>query len=391
MEYSEYDFSYYELLIDDWNFMGTIASTYRPQNILELFCEEDKIKENDKNFDENYISYSCSSSVFLQRLNILGITGNKIDEISKYYNKNDIIETFNLLIEEKLDNENDIDLYLYKLNNYDNKYKQNKFLNDYRTFDDEKQYKFSFIDFRILLYMLVKNLKQQMDITIQFYTPQNSEKYYPIISNYHNIKKNIFQNSKTVILTEGKSDINMLENCLKLLYPDLSYLYSFFDFNTLKVEGSVNDITNKLKILISAGFINRMIIIIDNDYAANCEYTKIKNILEKYNNYKVIRLPDINIAKEYPVQDNNGNIVKKDINGKAVSIEFFTGKDIILNDNYYVKFNNSSQGSINKKSTIKQQFKNKINSIRNGNTQLEDYDWEEIKLLFNKIFNAFNN
>ncbi len=388
---NQIDFSYYELYIgEDLDFFGPISHVYRPHYLIELFCEEDRIGYNNENYDENYISYSCNSLVFLQRLKILGITDNKINEIAKYYKIEDILETFDLLLKEKLYNEDDIDAYLYKLNSYDNKYKNNTFLNDYRAFNDEKQYKFAFIDFRILLYLLIKNFKQQTNITIQFYSSQSNQKYSPL-TEYHNIKKYIVQDSKTIILTEGKSDIDILQACLKLLYPGLSYLYSFFDFNTLHVEGSVNSIVNKLKILISAGFINRMIIIIDNDYAANCEYNKLKNILKNYSNYRIIKLPEIDIAKKYPVKDGNGNIVKEDINNRAVSIEFFTGKDIISNSKYYVSSVNSKQYSINDKGAIQQQFKNKIKSILDGKSVLQDYDWSEMKQLFNKIFNAFND
>ena len=106
---NQIDFSYYELYIgEDLDFFGPISYVYRPHYLIELFCEEDRIGYNNENYDENYISYSCNSLVFLQRLKIFGITDNKINEISEYYKIEDILETFDLLLKEKLYNEDDI-------------------------------------------------------------------------------------------------------------------------------------------------------------------------------------------------------------------------------------------------------------------------------------------
>ena len=195
-------------------------------------------------------------------------------------------------------------------------------------------------------------------------------------------------------MAEGSSDINIIEKGLKLLYPELAYLYSFFDFGMINTQGSVDDIPNKLKILISAGFSNRMIVILDNDVAGNKVYNKILDMCLP-NNYRIMKLPEIELAFKYPTIDENNFKNEENVNGRAVSIEFFVGKDILCNNNkfYPVMWKGSQigiegcQGELKSKTKIQKSFYKTIKKLNSNN--LNNYNFDEMKLLLEKIFTIF--
>lgn len=59
---------------------------------------------------------------------------------------------------------------------------------------------------------------------------------------------------KTIILTEGKFDAEVISKSIELLYPFMSKFYSFMNFSEYKVQGSTNFLTHYLKAFIAAGF-----------------------------------------------------------------------------------------------------------------------------------------
>lgn len=202
-------------------------------------------------------------------------------------------------------------------------------------------------------------------------------------------------NDKIIIITEGSSDINILKPSLKFLYPHLYEYYSFMDFKSFKTQGSANSLLQTIKAFASAGIKNKTIALFDNDTAARDVLSTI-NIESFPSNFKILKFPELEIAKNYPTLGPSGQ-VGMDINGLACSIEIFTGSDVLNNGNgsYYPiqwkgynKKLNSYQGEILEKKKVQEKFQQKLEQTKTNRKQIQD--WSGIRKIYEMIFNAYN-
>ena len=106
------------------------------------------------------------------------------------------------------------------------------------------------------------------------------------------------RHGKIIILTEGKMDRRILEDSLRLLYPHLADYFSFMDFETSKAEGGAGALVNTVRSFIGAGIMNRTIALFDNDTAAG-EALRSLALIAIPENIKIMRLPDIELARNY--------------------------------------------------------------------------------------------
>ncbi len=203
-----------------------------------------------------------------------------------------------------------------------------------------------------------------------------------------------FCDSKTIILTEGSYDAEVISKSMRLLYPFMSKFYSFIDFSVANVQGSANFLTHYVKAFIGAGIQNRVIALYDNDAAGHNEMDSLKNIVLP-DNFRIMTLPDIALAENYPTigptKDESLNI-----NGKACSIELYLGGDVLADQNRlssimwkgYIDKIGIYQGEIINKSNIQKRFEQKLKEAeKNGVKDFEN--WRELDLLLNTLFNAF--
>jgi hypothetical protein len=205
-----------------------------------------------------------------------------------------------------------------------------------------------------------------------------------------------FSVSKTIILTEGKYDAEVISKSMTVLYPYMRKYYSFIDFSTSNIQGSANFLTHYVKAFIGAGIQNRIIALYDNDAAGRSEIELLKGI-SLPSNFKIITLPHIEIGENYPTigptKDECFNI-----NGKACSIELFLGRDVLTeNGNLipvmwkgYVDRIGTYQGEITKKSEIQKWFDKKVEYTKQ-NATINVEDWKEMDLLLNTLFQLFVN
>ncbi len=199
---------------------------------------------------------------------------------------------------------------------------------------------------------------------------------------------------KTIILTEGKFDANVISCAMHLLYPHLEKCYSFVNFSDYKIQGSTSFLTHYFKLFIASGIQNRVIALYDNDAAGLAELTELNKIALP-NNFRAMHLPDLELANDYPTLGPIRN-EKTNINGKACSIELYLGRDILQeNGNYvpiqwkgFVDKTQTYQGEIIHKGQIQERFRQKLNVATESNT-FDAEQWSEMIILLESIFSAF--
>lgn len=142
------------------------------------------------------------------------------------------------------------------------------------------------------------------------------------------LERDLFKfDQKTIIMTEGTTDVTCLQKYISRFYPRVLKYYYFMDFEIAGSQGSTSFLTHYLKAFIGAGITNKIIALYDNDTAGNAEIQMLHN-LDIPNNIRVFKLPNIEIANDYPTIGPTG-MMNYNINGSAVSIEMFLGRKAI--------------------------------------------------------------
>lgn len=134
----------------------------------------------------------------------------------------------------------------------------------------------------------------------------------------------------TVIIAEGSADMAILKRSLQKLYPYVTDYFTFFDYDTPKVDGGASYLVKFLRAFAAARINTNIIAIFDND-AAGTDAFNIARSVTLPTNITVMRLPDIELARAYPTRGPQGNH-SVDINGRAVSIELFLGRHNLMRD-----------------------------------------------------------
>ena len=133
-----------------------------------------------------------------------------------------------------------------------------------------------------------------------------------------------------VVLTEGKTDIAVLEPALRLLYPHLSDLIRFMDYGE-RPAGGAGPLVNTVRSFDAAGIVNRVVALFDNDTAATNALRSIDRA-RLPDNIRVRQYPTLALARHYPTlgpppADAGGAYT--DVNGLAGSIEMYLGRDVL--------------------------------------------------------------
>jgi hypothetical protein len=198
---------------------------------------------------------------------------------------------------------------------------------------------------------------------------------------------------KIIILTEGASDSKILSKALKLLYPKVQSYFSFLNFDTYKAEGGSAMLEKTVKSFAAAGISNKIIALFDYDAAGLAATERLKK--RKFpDNFRVINLPPINLADNYPAIGSQGKI-NENVNGRACSIEMYLGIDILTDTNNQlapVKWRNiepqinTLQGEIFGKADLQKNYFKKVQTtIKKGSLQSE-HDWSGLISIFERIF-----
>jgi len=201
-------------------------------------------------------------------------------------------------------------------------------------------------------------------------------------------KLRVEQQEKITILTEGTSDINIISKSIQLLYPHLFDFYSFKDFKISNASGSANQLTLEIKSLIAINYEHKVIALFDNDGEG---LTQI-NLLKKINipkNFIILTYPHLPLLENYPTSNNK----LENVNGIAGSIEMYLGKDILQANEGFIPIELSKQkipqGKIKSKDNLQKKYYQKVKQCKKDSNLIERFDWTEMKLLLNQIFDSF--
>lgn len=166
----------------------------------------------------------------------------------------------------------------------------------------------------------------------------------------------------TVILAEGRSDINILKRSLSVLFPERQDFFSFFEHKELNVDGGAAYLVKFLKAFAAARTPLRFVAIFDNDTAGRQAHRQA-TALGLPDNMILLPLPDTNLAKTYPTIGPQG-FHTVNVNGQAGSIELYLGRKALEIDGRlrpvrwtsYDRSADAYQGEVESKDEIKRLF-----------------------------------
>jgi hypothetical protein len=254
------------------------------------------------------------------------------------------------------------------------------------------------LGFRALLEAAADSAQVVLDLTDVFVAGYYDESSALCEEALDSFADDYTQYGKIIILTEGSSDIAVLSESLRLLYPHLYDYYSFMDFHTPNMQGGAPGLVSIIKAFIGSGIPNRVVAVFDNDTAAADALIGLANITLP-DNIRVIMLPTLDFAKSYPTIGPYGSTpMNTDINSLACSIELFFGEQVLLDDQgVYIPvqwrgYNNALkryQGEIQNKGHLQEKFRTVVADALQDAEKKAAHDWSTIDRLWQHIFSAF--
>ena len=414
--------SYCELYINDCEVFS--SKSYVVSEVMTLFRENDKnsstkiIIEDDEEHEEAVIEYQASAKAVKQRLDIMGFSlkyviadfesmrANKILELSEcvaespegywqeeltLYQKStfkNYLEAFEVITDSGIH-----PVYYLQKNPDSSKLIQSILSDNYEDF----YWAFPCSDIRCFFRAIIE-ITPEESIVRQDISELVSSGYYELDDNVcenalHELTSAYPSNSKIIVLTEGKTDKEVLEQSLKLLYPHLHEYYSFMDFSFLPPGGAGN-LVNLLKSFSGAGITNKVLALFDNDTAAFSAVQSL-NSIQLPDNIKVLHYPDIDLTQKYQTIGPNGTSIQN-INGLACSIELYFGEDILKENGKFIPVQwksldarvNKYQGEIQNKDQLKKKFMSKLKNCQTNPSTINSNEWKDIDKILRCIFAA---
>lgn len=260
-----------------------------------------------------------------------------------------------------------------------------------------------FVDIAFIFRLVLESCNESDDIILDFsYLQYWAEDCIPkALSATDDVEK-------IIVLVEGTSDKDILDFAITQIYPHLSDLFYFMDFDDAKGakrDGGTSFVVKNLKTFYFSKLKSKFIAIFDNDaegYYSKCELMReIKNWPD---NFRILLYPDIKLFNKYPTIAPNGSIVLDDITKRACSIELYLPDNLIKDDTSYfpvewesrkkIKNENGDtefwyQGVISQKDEIKETFHKLRKEIENGERTFNLDEWERMNQLLDTILFAF--
>lgn len=126
---------------------------------------------------------------------------------------------------------------------------------------------------------------------------------------------------KFLIVTEGHTDVEIIDLAIKTLRPEIYDFFSFIDMTEGHPFGGTGNLQKFAKGLAKMDVHNQTLFLYDNDTEGLSAF-KNTNKLNLPSNMRVAMLPDLDEFKSFQTMGPSGDS-KMDINGKAVAIECY--------------------------------------------------------------------
>ena len=191
-----------------------------------------------------------------------------------------------------------------------------------------------------------------------------------------------------IVLAEGASDIEVLRAGLPVFHPDLAEFVTFLDHSEFKVDGGAGYVVKFLKAFAAARVPANVVAVLDND-AAGINALRQALSLDLPDNMSCIRLPDIELAREYPTVGPQGGH-RNDINGLACGIELYLGEAALSADGalrpvrWTGKVGDAWQGDVENKKAVRDRF---LAEVQRGDVVAER-EFPEMALVWRSILDA---
>ena len=191
-----------------------------------------------------------------------------------------------------------------------------------------------------------------------------------------------------IVLTEGVSDREVLQTSLRAFHPDLEEYVTFLNHEEFKVDGGAGYVVKFLKAFAAARVPANIVAVLDNDAVGYMEQQRT-HALRLPNNMACIRLPDVEIARNYPSIGPQGQH-HMDVNGKACGIEVYLGRSALtLNDElrpvlWNGRCGDSWQGVVKDKEDVRNRF---LELISNSNVNVNQ-EFPEMASVWKTILDA---
>jgi hypothetical protein len=199
-----------------------------------------------------------------------------------------------------------------------------------------------------------------------------------------------------IVLTEGSTDKFYLETAMKVVHPEVVQYVSFLDFNGWNVAGGASLLESMVRSFAAAGIRDRIVAIFDNDAAGLASQARLSQ-LNLPANMRVLRYPDIEVARYYPTLGPSGTVTM-DVNGSAASIEIYLGEDVLRNDDgqlipiQWKAFEPSVkryQGEIVDKRGCQKRFSEKLDRLNVSQGETGGSAWQDLLTITDAILYAF--
>ncbi|MFF5788437.1 hypothetical protein ACFY8P_26180 [Streptomyces sp. NPDC012693] len=206
-----------------------------------------------------------------------------------------------------------------------------------------------------------------------------------------------------VVLTEGSTDVAVLEPALELLYPHLTDLVRFMDYGS-RPQGGVGSLVTTVRAFAAVGIANPVVVLFDNDTAA-AEALRPLNRDALPPNIKVLQYPQLDLASSYPplgppsLDAPVGSPTRANVNGLAGSIELYLGRDALsLPDGSlrpvqwrsYSSACQQYQGEVTEKKAVQQAYAAKLAQAQRDPSIVDTQDWTGVRAILETVIHAFD-
>lgn len=203
---------------------------------------------------------------------------------------------------------------------------------------------------------------------------------------------------KILLVTEGKTDTEIISRTLKELFPEISDCFYFIDMqhnDPFKYPFSgCSKLENFCQGLILMNVLNNIIVLFDNDTAGTRSYNNILCKANKMHNLVVIKLPNNDLFSKMQtkrkLEVGPEDIRYEDINGRAVAIECFLDFNKVDQKNLYIRWSSHQKDMDQYQGAFENDIKENLKKeFYKGCLTDGSYDTSKLKLLVEHICSAW--